>query len=783
MLNIFHLTPSLKHFLWALSTMALLCFIGKGARGLGSSLVDFRATLESTAGKQGFLKTGSDGHFYWENGKRARFWGINVSSTRLNIPFEQIEQVVETFAKAGINLVRLEAIDNRNCLLGSVEAPDSLHFDTRYLDRLDYWMDCLRRHGIYYYLDLLDFRTFKADDGVINADKLDRGARPYAVFDRFLIQLQKDYATKLLTHRNPYSMLRPIDDPALALVEICNEHGFFLYPEKLETLVEPYHADLQKRWNLWLQSRYGNQASLLFTWSIGPELVTLRAEEDLGKQTIDLPQLTRSATAPPDVRRVGQRMRDGVEFLMELQRAYFREMRNHLRAIGLKIPVTAVVSNDIIPDVASVALECDFTSENWYGDTYTPDARTPGVRYVANRNPLRDDSTAGFAPFTAALRWNSKPVVIREWATPWPNRYRSVSVPEALAYSSLQDYDAVLLFGYQTNRAPNGAEADALNDYAFQADPSVWGLYALAGQAFLNHAIRPGIRTQTLHYPPSRLFAWPNSLTDLYLAAYAVQLQSVTWGEDKKGSLRSGGGGWGRAGNTVFRHTGGRGKRRKVALENQKPKTPHRRSDTGEVVRYYQEGRLEIKTPCLRILAGELTPGQVYHLGGNLRFSTPTPLGTLLVYSLDGRPIEQSQHFLCKMVSRAENSGEVLVKAPPGSPNSWMLQKPGVAPVLTYGRASTQPTRLWLTFPPAKGQKVGSERSLLTLWMVDGTWEMEVKEGHATLVCDTPGMNGLALGRNFTTEGKIPEHPPINTGKLPRNSTENIAWEKKKSPL
>ena len=166
-----------------------------------SSLVDMRRDGAAAITSRGFMTTGSDGHFRFGDGTRARFWGINVSSTRLNIPNDQIERAVENFAHAGLNMVRLEAIDNRNCLLGSLDAPDSLHFDLAYLDRLDYWMDCLRRHGIYYYLDLLDFRTFKAGDGVLNADRMDRGARPYALFDRFLIQLQKEYASHLLLHK------------------------------------------------------------------------------------------------------------------------------------------------------------------------------------------------------------------------------------------------------------------------------------------------------------------------------------------------------------------------------------------------------------------------------------------------------------------------------------------------------------------------------------------------------------------------------------------------------
>jgi hypothetical protein len=715
-----------------------------------SSLADFSGTLEAPAGKHGFLKVGSAGHFYWADGRRARFWGINVSSTRLDIPPEQIEQVVGAFARAGLNMVRLEAIDNRNCLLGEANAPDSLHFDRRYLDRLDHWMASLRRHGLYYYLDLLDFRTFKTGDGVLNADSMDRGARPYALFDRYLIQLQKDYAADLLTHRNPYSGLRPVDDPALALVEICNEHGFFLYPEKLETLAEPYRSDLRIRWNHWLRDKYGTRERQEAAWGQVNNVPVLRRDEAWETLSIDVPLLT-GAFVPQDpnvsdIRRAPTRVRDGIQFLVQIQRAYFREMRGHLRQIGLRVPITAVVSSDVAPDVASVAQECDFTAENWYGEGINDDPRTPGVRYYGNRNSLRDDSQGGFAPHTAALRWNNKPVVIREWATTWPNRHRAASVPEALAYASLQDYDAILLFGYQTNRAPNGADADALNDFAFQSDPTVWGLYALAGRAFLSRAIRPADHTVTLVYPPARQFAWPGHPSDMHRAAWCTRLNSILsekmWGPYSvmpTGTFRDL-----QQLRDVFDRIGKRG----APLSAETVNKGVWRSDTGQIARFDHDGRLEVRTPTLCMVAGELGPGHVYTVGA-LRFSTPTPIGAILAFALDGLPLERSRHLVVKMVSRAENTDEVLQKTLPGLPGPWALRSPGRAPVLTFGRPAGQPCRVWIAASAGKGKT--SLTSLLTLGMVDGTWELEIKNGAAQLACDTPGISGTAMGQAFTT--------------------------------
>ncbi len=703
-----------------------------------SSLVDFSATLLKPAGTLGFLEVGEDGRFRWKkDGSRARFWGINVSSTRLNLPDAQIEAVVKNFARAGLNLVRLEAVDNRNCLLGSPLSHSSRTLDPAYLERLDFWMDCLRRNGIYYYLDLLDFRTFKEGDGVLNADRLDRAARPYALFDPFLIQLQKEYARLFLTHRNRYSGLRPVDDPAFALVEICNEHGFFLYPEKLDTLVEPYKTNLRRLFNAFLRAKYGSRSSLGSAWGSVKETPVLGDREDPAQDTVELPALT-----PPvgpqdanvaDTRRSPARVADGVKFLADVQRGYFLEMRDYLRFLGVKIPITAVVSSDIVPDLATVADTCDFLSENWYGEGPRTDPRTPELKFYSNRSSLRDDRRTGFAPFTASLRWNHKPVVIREWASSWPNRYRVSSLPEVLAYSSLQDFDAVLLFGYQTNRAPNGAEADALNDYAFQQDPTVWGFLALAGQAYLNRAISPAKSHLTLFYPPEMLYSRPLHLSELHRAAWSLGLDTVA---DKT---------FAQSGLVTPADSSKDLARLAELLKSVSPTaltTGVWRSDTGEITRFDREGRLLLAAPKFRSLAGELTPNKIYDLGGGVKFASSSPVAAVILVSLDGKPIPKSEHYVVKMATVAQNTGERLEKAAAGSVGGFVLLSAGKGPVVTLGGPSQTPTRLWL---PGDDPKTPS----LTVGQKNGTWELEIKNKLARFRSDTPGVTALWRGKRL----------------------------------
>lgn len=749
----------------ALSAFLLLPSLFAQARVGGIVLppscnVDLSNTLQKPAGAKGFLTTGADGKFHWADGTRARFWGINVASTRLNIPHAEIEQVVRNFAKSGLNLVRLEAIDNRNCLLGAPTGSDSRHFDPQYLDRLDYWMFTLRKYGIYYYLDLLDFRTFRPGDGVLNAEQLDRAARPYAMYDRRLIELQKEYATQLLTHFNPYSEVKVVDDPAFALLEICNEHGFFLYPEKFENLIEPYRTNLQALFNQWLLETYSSRDKLKAAWGDWWGSMVLKPEEDPTVGTVKFAPLVppKQTTDKMEVNRAPSRTRDTVRFLVTLQQRYFLEMREHLRKIGVRIPITGSVSNDVLPDLFSVASTCDFVAGNWYGEVERFDGRTPGIRYYTNKNPLREDGMVALGPFTAALRWQKKPVVIREFATSPPNRWRGTTVPEMLAYASLQDYDAVLLFAYQTNRAPNGMEADALNDYAFQSDPVVWGVHAMAGQAFLQRAIRPAKLAVTITLPDDLLFGNVAHPGNLYQASWSHAVKSVfapalnmmnylsPYDRDKEAlQLKD------------------------FLLKKQKENLPVRPaavsdgiwvSDTGEIKRITSMGRLEVKTPRLRIIAGDFVVGKVYDLGDGIRFATANPVATLFLYSLDGKPIAQSRRLWVKVVTRAENTGQQLLPAGQNAISDYVLKVPGKAPVLTFGRTAKYATHLWLS-PAQKG-----DNTTLSLWMEDGTWEAEILNGKIRLACDTPGITGKAFGKVFQTSEEITELIPEPTRRV-----------------
>ncbi|HEX2949294.1 MAG TPA: carbohydrate binding domain-containing protein, partial [Armatimonadota bacterium] len=94
-----------------------------------------------------------------------------------------------------------------------------------------------------------------------------------------MLKLQHDYARDLLTHLNPYTKTRYVDEPAVAIIEINNENG--LYREwaqgHLEDMPDPYQREFRQLWNAWLAKHYASTEAIRTAWGerepIGAEML------------------------------------------------------------------------------------------------------------------------------------------------------------------------------------------------------------------------------------------------------------------------------------------------------------------------------------------------------------------------------------------------------------------------------------------------------------------------------------------------------------------------------
>jgi len=220
-----------------------------------------------------------DGRFITPDGRRVRFWGCNLAGYEA-FPADATQAgiIARRLAKGGVNLARLHHLDNpwgvgQGGSIWPADRPEHREFDPVQLDRLHRLIATLRDYGIYSNLNLKVSKTLGPADGF--ADTVTQVAnfqKRVDIFDRRMIELQKDYARRLLTTKNPYTGLAPAEDPAVAIVEINNENSLLGYWTRdlgrgLDTLPEPFREELRGLWNQWLARRYADDAALARTWA------------------------------------------------------------------------------------------------------------------------------------------------------------------------------------------------------------------------------------------------------------------------------------------------------------------------------------------------------------------------------------------------------------------------------------------------------------------------------------------------------------------------------------
>ena len=365
---------------------------------------------EAPAGKHGFLKADGD-VFRFEDGTEGRFWGVNVNGGANFPSHSYAEQFATRLAMTGCNIVRFHQLDaewdipNIFRFKRGKRVSNTQHFDPESMDRLDYLIYSLKQKGIYVYIDMLTYRRFKDEDGVESSEQLvDASRQPYALYNRRMIDLQKDFMTQIWNHYNPYTKLKYKDDPVIVLTEIINECDL---DRERQFGVEPYTSEFRSRMRNWLNEK-------------GIEFDIENADLKTERGTI-----------------INQ-------FKAELQTSYYLEMLEHMRSIGVKIPI-AGTNYDLVDQMIKTQLVTDFTD----GHTYLCDWKwNDGLASRRSLTQIEDPVTSLLTKF----RFKNMPFFVSEWDMPWPNPNRAESPLLFAAIGSYQKWAgfAIHTYSYST---------------------------------------------------------------------------------------------------------------------------------------------------------------------------------------------------------------------------------------------------------------------------------------------------------------------------------------------
>lgn len=556
--------------------------------------VDLRFLNEGDrpAGKRGPIRVEGN-RLVHADGSEARFWGTNVVGYALfSDDKEAIAQQARRIAAYGFNLVRIHHHDS-----GWVEPNvfDTSGGSTRALrdaslDRLDWWIKCLQDEGIYVWLDLHVGRVFAPGDGLARQAELDeRGgeAKGFNYLDPEIERAMQGFAHDYLGRTNRYTSRRYAEDPGVLAVLVTNENDL------------TYH--------------FGN----LFTADSGHEPYHRLFEKEVAAFAV-------KTGLPTDRLRETWQPGYGKLLLADLEARFHRRAIADLRKLGWGGPVA--------------------TTNYWTGGIYClpslalgdlVDVHVYGKSELLETNPR---FMPHFLSYAAAGQVAGMPLTVTEWNIPAPATDRFVGPLMVAATSSLQGWDAPMLYAYTQWKMGPPQNPDPFS--AFD-DPAAMVTMPNAALAYRRGDISLAETTYQFDLDRETVFGRDiNAASSAALRTLAEQSRIVIGLPDTP-ELD-----W----DAPHREPGAVEVR--DLDEDHIPAGAHTViSDTGEISRDWKHGTHTIDTPRTQSAAG-WTGGRTVTLR-DLELRLSTPKSAVALSSLDGAPIAGSKELLLSVVARA----------------------------------------------------------------------------------------------------------------------------------
>lgn len=532
-------------------------------------VMDFSHLLDAPAGKHGFVEI-RDGHMYFADGTRARFLGFNISARGATPTHETAEKLAERFASMGVNIIRLHAADapigdepcswsqTREAPLIDYESGTSRKFHPKGLDRFDYFVAKLRERGIYLHIDLMQAREFLPGDGLDYPGGYPSCQKGVPIINERLAQLQMEYAKELLTHMNPYTGLRLVDDPAVVTVQMTNEDSAIKSTAEQKDNPEfaPYREEIQRKFNHFLLAKYDTRENLAAAWTFrgvcalgdgeDPALGTVRMVEGSFVQPVNDPSVdwAESGGQPSPARYA-----DFMEFGIETNRRFYRRFKNYLKSLGVRVPIA---SSNLLGGAADVYghIDGDIMENNayfnhplipWHGSTFT----VAGPSEYVSVNPLTLQTGIGSAATTiislaSEAAVSGKPFMITEWNEYGLHPFHSTAFVQTVAYACLNDWDGLIIYNYQTSENWDDQPADTiLNIFDAYNDPALICQWGFMAEVFIRGLISPAKNRIDLVYTHEDLATLPNfhAMPNCFLP-YITSMRNVflDGGESYRGS-------------------------------------------------------------------------------------------------------------------------------------------------------------------------------------------------------------------------------------------------------
>jgi hypothetical protein len=305
-------------------------------------------------------------------------------------------------------------------------------------------------------------------------------------------------------------------------------------------------------------------------------------------------------------------------FMVEVETGFIRDLVTFLKKdLGVRVPITASQIN--YHGAAVVAATCDYTDIH----AYWQHPRFPGKPWDADNwtignTPMEREPANNVLFERASWRIFGRPFTLSEWNIPSPHDYAASCVPFAALTASLQDWDGVFFFTY--NSKGDNWRADGLESYfSFVGEPVKLVTLAACANLFRRGDLAP-LPLQAAGTCEARLAPGLAIERCLGLNPQATAPDAVTPTQGQRLTSPNGSVLW-------------------DATDTNAP-------------------WVQVVTPASRMVWG-LIAGRTLNLAGLRLEVGPTErnYAVIGITSLDGQPLEQSKRMLLTAVGSAENTG------------------------------------------------------------------------------------------------------------------------------
>ena len=424
------------------------------------SVLDFSHRLDAPAGKYGRV-TVKNGRFVFEKkpDTPVTFYGTNLVGTSQIDTKEHCEKLAKRLAAFGFNCIRIHHHDNEIC-----DRKDTRKLDADLTDKLDYLIYCIKQEGMYIttdtYVSRRNFTKVELPEYAPIASPREFKAL-FWIEDK-VFENWKTAALNFLTHKNPYTGMSLLEDPALITLSLINE---------------------------------GNPSSV---WN-----ASRRTTKLYNKKFAEYKKSNPKAG-----------MQD---FLNHLAVKRFYEMKKVIRDLGCNVPLSDQNYMHWI-DLAPQRAHYDYVDNHSYWDH----PKFAGKAWSLPIIPKQSDPLATFNNVPAQLfptRIFGKPFTVTEVDYAAPNIHRLHGTALLAGYAAFQQWDGIFQFAYSHSCKRNFNPDSVDHFFDLCTDPGKALSHRMGCAIFLHGGIKSAPQTVALKSSKNRREAWDSRCSALGFVA------------------------------------------------------------------------------------------------------------------------------------------------------------------------------------------------------------------------------------------------------------------------